>query len=143
MSKYLKSGLFEYGEEGIALYELSALQRIEYLQFIVQTEKELPPDADENTLYPLLVEQNIRLGARVVAMSLWQAAPAASNVDQLHQEVLSGWPIDMIGAADRFVKSLSGMLPAEQDKPDVVDGQGEADEAVEGELSAEKSSPAS
>ena len=46
MSKYLKSGLFEYGEEKITLYELSALQRIEHLKFIAGAEKELPEDAE-------------------------------------------------------------------------------------------------
>ncbi|MFY9995065.1 MAG: phage minor tail protein G [Leclercia sp.] len=138
MSKYLKSGLFEYGAESMTLYELSALQRIEHLQFITHTEKQLPVDADEKTLYPLLVEQNIRLGARIVAMSLWQADPATSNVDQLHQDVLSGWPIDMIGAADRFVKTLSDMMPA---KPEHIEnGENDAEEEA---LSPEKSSPVS
>ena len=136
MSKYLKSGLFEYGEEKITLFELSALQRIEHLQFIAGAEKELPEDADEKTLYPLLVEQNIRLGARLVAMSLWQADPAKGDVEKLHQEILSGWPINMIGAADRFVKVLSDMLP--EASPENAGDQEEA-EAPD----AEKSSPAS
>ncbi len=136
MSKYLKSDLFEYGEEKIKLYELSALQRIEHLQFIAGAEKELPEDADQKTLYPLLVEQNIRLGARLVAMSLWQADPDKCSVDQLQQDILSGWPISMIGAADKFVKALSDMLPEET--PENARGQEEA-EAV----TAEKFSPAS
>lgn len=134
MSKFLKSGQLEYGNQIITLYELSALQRIEHLQFIASAAKTLPADTDEETLYPLLVEQNIRQGARLVAMSLWHADPA-SDVEQLYQDVLSGWPITMIGAADRFVKSLSDMLPAEQEQPD------NPDETEE--LTPEKSSPAS
>lgn len=135
MSKFLKSGQLEYGNQIITLYELSALQRIEHLQFIASAAKTLPADADEETLYPLLVEQNIRQGARLVAMSLWHADPANSDVEQLYQDVLSGWPITMIGAADRFVKSLSDMLPAEQEQPDNPD-ETEA-------LTPEKSLPAS
>lgn len=138
MPRFLKSGLFEYGEQTITLYELSALQRIEHLQYIASAVRALPADADEETLYPLLVEQDIRQGARIVAMSLWHADPVNSNVEQLHQDVLSGWPITMIGAADRFVKSLSDMLPAEQEQPDSA-GYKEEDEA----LTPEKSSPAS
>lgn len=134
MSKFLKSGQLEYGNQIITLYELSALQRIEHLQFIASAAKTLPADTDEETLYPLLVEQNIRQGARLVAMSLWHADPA-SDVEQLYQDVLSGWPITMIGAADRFVKSLSDMLPSEQEQPDNPD-ETEA-------LTPEKSSPAS
>ena len=42
MSKYLKSGLFKYADQEITLFELSALQRIEHLQFIASAEKELP-----------------------------------------------------------------------------------------------------
>ncbi|MCZ7836037.1 phage tail assembly chaperone G [Atlantibacter hermannii] len=135
MSKFLKSGQLEYGEQTITLFELSALQRIEHLQFISSAAKALPTDADKETLYTLLVEQDIRQGARLVAMSLWNADPANSDVEQLYQDVLSGWPITMIGAADRFVKALSDMLPSEQEQPD------NPDETEE--LTPEKSSPAS
>ncbi|MDZ5666807.1 phage minor tail protein G [Atlantibacter hermannii] len=135
MSKFLKSGQLEHGEQTITLYELSALQRIEHLQFIASAAKALPADTDEETLYPLLVEQDIRQGARLVAMSLWHADPANSDIEQLYQDVLSGWPITLIGAAVRIVKSLSDMLPEDEEQPD------NPDETVA--LTPEKSLPAS
>ena len=135
MSKFLKSGQLEHGEQTITLYELSALQRIEHLQFIASAAKALPADTDEETLYPLLVEQDIRQGARLVAMSLWHADPANSDIEQLYQDVLSGWPITLIGAAVQIVKSLSDMLPEDEEQPD------NPDETVA--LTPEKSLPAS
>ncbi len=134
---FLKSEPLDFGVHTITLYELSALQRIAHLEYIAEEEKKLPADADDNVLYPLLVARNIRVGARVVAMSLWQGDMDGPDVDNLHEQVMSTWSPEMIGSAEYLIKKLSDMLPPEADQE-----PGEAADEVEG-MTTEKSTPAS
>lgn len=140
---FLKSAVFDHEGKSLTLYELSALQRIDHLQYLA--EQELPPDA----AVPLIVAQNIRVGARVVAESLWQGLTEKEvttekikeQIDNLHREVLSTWPVAMIGAGDYFVKKLSDMIPPELEKETVKDD--DKDNEVDDAVTAEKHTPAS
>ncbi|MCT4713425.1 phage minor tail protein G, partial [Enterobacteriaceae bacterium H18W14] len=89
---FLKSELLAFGVHTVTLYELSALHRIAHLEYIAEEEKKLPEGVSDNELYPLLVARNIRVGARVVAMSLRQGDMEGPDVETLHKQVLSAWP---------------------------------------------------
>lgn len=133
---FLKSEPFTYNGSTIQLFELSGLQRIEHLQYLAQEEKSLPKDEGDEGDLPARVISNIRIGARVIAMSLWQG-DTSKNVDDLHREVLSGWPPGMIGAGELVVKNLSDMIPVtDYESPREDDNAGTAPE--EEDLSAEK-----
>ena len=133
---FLKSEPFTFNGNTIELFELSALQRIEHLQYLALDEKSLPKDEGEEGYLPLRVASNIRRGARLIAMSLWQG-DTSKNVDSLHHEVLSGWSPAMIGAGEHFVKNLSDMLPVQE--PELTSGEENEDRAaVDEEVSAEK-----
>ncbi|ALZ96988.1 phage tail assembly chaperone G [Leclercia adecarboxylata] len=133
---FLKSEPFIFNGNTIELFELSALQRIEHLQYLALDEKSLPKDEGDEGYLPLRVASNIRRGARLIAMSLWQG-DTSKHVDALQDEVLSGWSPAMIGAGEQFVKKLSDMLPLQD--PEQARGEENTDHAVgEEEVSAEK-----
>jgi len=133
---FLKSEPFIFNGNTIELFELSALQRIEHLQYLALDEKSLPKDEEDESYLPLRVASNIRRGARLIAMSLWQG-DTSKHVDALHDEVLSGWSPAMIGAGEQFVKKLSDMLPL-QDPEQASGEENTGHAAVEEEVSAEK-----
>lgn len=133
---FLKTEPFTYNGNTIQLFELSGLQRIEYLQYLAAEEKTLPKDEGDEGYLPLRISSNLRSGARVIALSLWQG-DTSKEIDSLHYEVLSGWPPGMIGAGELFVKSLSDMIPASE--PAQADEEKNTDVVAEGEpISAEK-----
>ncbi len=126
---FLKSEPFIYNGNTIQLFELSGLQRIEHLQYLAQEDKSLPKDEGDEGYLPARVISNIRVGARMIAMSLWQG-DTSKNVDDLQQEVLSGWPPAMIGAGEVVVKTLSDMIP-------VPDPESSHDEDMAGAVTEE------
>ena len=142
---FLKKEPFNYLGESTTLNELSALQRIEYLEFLAAVEKTLGHESDiisDQEMTARLVGSNIRCGARVIALSLWHNDPAGPDEEALYQQVLKGWPPEAIGKAEMQVKLLSGMLvPVE----DGNDADPEAPMEVEGaeDVTAEKPLPAS
>lgn len=142
---FLKKEPFNYLGESTTLNELSALQRIEYLEFLAAEEKTLGHESDsisDQEMTARLVGSNIRCGARVIALSLWHNDHAGPDEEALYQQVLKGWPPEAIGKAEMQVKLLSGMLvPVE----DGNDADPEAPLEVEGaeEVTAEKPLPAS
>lgn len=135
---FLKKAPFEFNGHTVTLYELSALHRLQHLQHIADEEKKLPEGLEGDELYRLLIARNIRLGARVVAMSLWQDDTSGPDVETLYQQVMSGWPVEMVGAADLRVKELSDMTPPAPEEPaeDVVQKEQEI-------ITAEKPTPVS
>lgn len=110
---FLKKEEFTFNGESVTVSELSALQRIELLEYLAKEEKaqrSVPEDEQEEVLAADLVGLNIRAGARLVAMSLWHGTDKTVSVDDLHQQVLETWPVEAIGQADMQVKLLSGMI---------------------------------
>jgi phage minor tail protein G len=111
---FLKTESLEYNGETVTLYELSALQRIEFIGYIAEVNKVVPADTaeiSEEALAGIVTSINVKISARIVAMSLWQREGLKGpSVDELHQDVLSGWPLPAISEADFIVRNLSGML---------------------------------
>lgn len=132
---FLKSAPFTFNDETITLYELSALQRIEYLKYLA---RDVVPEAEQekesSVLQAELVEKSIRASAMLVAMSLWQNDTQGPSVEALNLVLLSSWPVTALGKADQQVKSLSGLIPEDQTPLESHEYQSE-----EPALSAEKS----
>ncbi|ELC3360918.1 phage minor tail protein G [Escherichia coli] len=142
---FLKKEKFTWQTESLTIFELSALQRIEYITFMAAEEKAVSADSDgisDQEMTARLIGSNIRCGARLIAMSLWHNDPAGTDVETLYQQVLSGWPPEAIGKAEMEIKLLSGMLvPVEGDNAADPDASAEAESAEP--VTAEKSLPAS
>ncbi|EFN4869171.1 phage minor tail protein G [Escherichia coli] len=96
----------------VTLSELSALQRIEHLALL----KRRAEQAESSGNLQVSVEDLVRTGAFLVAMSLWHNHPQKTQmpsmneaVKQIEQEVLTTWPTQAISHAQNVVYRLSGM----------------------------------
>ncbi|MEH3918269.1 phage tail assembly chaperone G [Enterobacter asburiae] len=139
---FLKSELLESNGSSVTLFQLSALQRIEHLEYLKQME------AVEGGDIQAAVTLTVKSGAYLVAMSLWhghslkgsQGDNAAAEVAKIQDEVMQTWPAELIAEAEYKVKLLSGMIaPVTDDPEEPGEEQNEPAEPV----TAEKSSPAS
>ncbi|EMV3876667.1 phage minor tail protein G [Escherichia coli] len=109
---FLKTEQFEYNGVTLTLSELSALQRIEHLALLKQQEEQATASGNPQ----VSVEELVRTGAFLVAMSLWHNHPQKTQmpsmneaVMKIEQEVLTTWPADAIARAENVVLRLSGM----------------------------------
>ncbi|ENF82539.1 phage tail assembly chaperone G [Escherichia coli] len=109
---FLKTEQFEYNGVSVTLSELSALQRIEHLALL----KRRAEQAESCGNLQVSVEDLVRTGAFLVAMSLWHNHPQKTKqpsmneaVKQIEQEVLTTWPTEAISHAENVVYRLSGM----------------------------------
>lgn len=139
---FLKSELLESNGSSVTLFQLSALQRIEHLEYLKQME------AVEGGDIQAAVTLTVKSGAYLVAMSLWhghsmkgsQGDNAAAEVAKIQDEVMQTWPAELIAEAEYKVKLLSGMIaPVTDDPEEPGEEQNEPAEPV----TAEKPSPAS
>ncbi|GHK73503.1 hypothetical protein ECZU12_49140 [Escherichia coli] len=90
---FLKTESFEHNGVTVTLSELSALQRIEHLALMKRQAEQAESDSNRK----FTVEDAIRTGAFLVAMSLWHNHPKKTKlpsmneaVKQIEQEVLTG-----------------------------------------------------
>lgn len=139
---FLKTESFEYNGVTVTLSELSALQRIEHLALMKQQ-----AESDSNRKFT--VEDVIRTGAFVVAMSLWHNHPQKTGspsmneaVMKIEQEVLTTWPADAIARAEDVVLCLSGMIEAVRPDTDITE-VAKNNTLTDDDFSAGKSSTAS
>jgi len=136
---FLKTELLERNGSSVTLYQLSALQRIEHLEYLKKLE------AVEEGDFQAAITLTVKNGAYLVALSLWHGHAlkgtfpegASAEVSKIQDEVLQTWPTELIAEADYKVKLLSGMI-----EPQSEDQQGEISEPAE-PVTAEKPSPVS
>lgn len=109
---FLKNEPFEYNGQTVTLSELSALQRLEYLAWVKEKEEQRGEGGSEQQA----LDDLIREGALLVAMSLWHnhelkgTLPSLrQETDRIMQEVLTAWPVEAIAAGRNVVARLSGM----------------------------------
>ncbi|MFT4289674.1 phage tail assembly chaperone G [Enterobacter soli] len=139
---FLKSELLESNGSSVTLFQLSALQRIEHLEYLKQME------AIEGGDIQAAVTLTVKSGAFLVAMSLWHGHPlkgsqgenAAAEVAKIQDEVLQTWPTELVAEAEFKVKLLSGMIAPVTDDP--AEPGEERNEPAE-PVTAEKPSPVS
>ncbi|HFT7289117.1 TPA: phage minor tail protein G [Proteus mirabilis] len=110
---FLKKKEFTYGDNSIVLYELSALQRIEYFDFLVeQSEKNDDIEKVEGVKKTaLIIRANTESNAWLVSRSL--AHGGSSDVRQIYNDVLSTWNPEALGLAAKEVLMISGMAQTE------------------------------
>lgn len=110
---FLKKKEFIYGDNSIALYELSALQRIEYFDFLVeQSEKSDDIEKVEGVKRTaLIIRANTESNAWLVSRSL--AHGGSDDVEQIYNDVLSTWNPEALGLAAKEVLMISGMAQTE------------------------------
>ncbi|ETY50558.1 phage tail assembly chaperone G [Escherichia coli] len=121
---FLKTESFEHNGVTVTLSELSALQRIEHLALMKQQAEQAESCGNRQ----VTVEDAIRTGAFVVAMSLWHNHPQKTQspsmneaVMKIEQEVLTTWPADAIARAENVVYRLSGMIEAVRPDTDITE----------------------
>ena len=121
---FLKTEQFEYNGVSVTLSELSALQRIEHLALL----KRRAEQAESCGNLQVSVEDLVRTGAFLVAMSLWHNHPQKTQspsmneaVMKIEQEVLTTWPADAIARAEDVVLCLSGMIEAVRPDTDITE----------------------
>ncbi|HDR2792839.1 TPA: phage minor tail protein G [Enterobacter asburiae] len=139
---FLKSELLESNGSSVTLFQLSALQRIEHLEYLKQME------AIEGGNIQAAITLTVKSGAYLVAMSLWHGHPlkgsqgenAAAEVAKIQDEVMQTWPTELVAEAEFKVKLLSGMIAPVTDDP--AEPGEERNEPAE-PVTAEKPSPAS
>ncbi|EOU5899544.1 phage minor tail protein G, partial [Escherichia coli] len=95
------------------------------------------------------VEDLVRTGAFLVAMSLWHNHPQKTEspsmneaVMKIEQEVLTTWPADAIARAEDVVLCLSGMIEAVRPDTDITE-VAKNNTLTDDDFSAGKSSTAS
>lgn len=110
MSK-LKKDFITIGEDRVTLYELSALNRIEYLEYVFSAKKSIPEDEDQtDDKIKAASILTIKDFAMLVALSLSQAPSESREASELLNEVISDFGVDGLTRAAQMVRELSGML---------------------------------
>ncbi|WP_407236051.1 phage tail assembly chaperone G [Escherichia coli] len=141
---FLKTEQFEYNGVSVTLSELSALQRIEHLALL----KRRAEEAEASGNLQVSVEDLVRTGAFLVAMSLWHNHPQKTQspsmneaVMKIEQEVLTtGLPMPL--RAEDVVLCLSGMIEAVRPDTDITE-VAKNNTLTDDDFSAGKSSTAS
>ena len=136
---FLKTEQFEYNGVSVTLSELSALQRIEHLALL----KRRAEQAESSGNLQVSVEDLVRTGAFLVAMSLWHNHPQKTGspsmneaVMKIEQEVLTTWPTEAISHAENVVYRLSGMYEfVVNDAPEQAEDAGSAEPVSAGKCS--------
>ena len=136
---FLKTESFEHNGVTVTLSELSALQRIEHLALL----KRRAEEAEASGNLQVSVEDLVRTGAFLVAMSLWHNHPKKTKlpsmneaVKQIEQEVLTTWPAEAISHAENVVYRLSGMYEfVVNDAPEQAEDAGPAEPVSAGKCS--------
>lgn len=110
---FLKKKELTYSDNTIVLYELSALQRIEYFDFLVeQSEKNDDIEKVEGVKKTaLIIRANTESNAWLVSRSL--AHGGSDDVEQIYNDVLSTWNPEALGLAAKEVLMISGMAQTE------------------------------
>ncbi|EKQ0892604.1 phage minor tail protein G [Salmonella enterica] len=123
---FLKKDTFTYGDASVELYELSGLQRVEYLEYIQQRTAQYDRETEESTEEARRVaflRMGIDINAWLVSRSL-QNADQTRDTGKTSDNIAALWSYEALGKGADMVLSLSGMsLPDSGDETEA----GEAD----------------
>lgn len=123
---FLKKDTLTYGDSSVELYELSGLQRIEYLEYIQQRTAQYDRETEKSTEEARRVAF-LRMG---IDINAWLVSSSLQNGDQTRDtgktsdNIAALWSYEALGKGADMVLSLSGMsLPDSGDETEA----GEAD----------------
>ncbi|HEC9484701.1 TPA: phage minor tail protein G [Salmonella enterica subsp. enterica serovar Orientalis] len=114
---FLKKDTLTYGDASVELYELSGLQRIEYLEYIQQRTAQYDRETEESTEEERRVAF-LRMG---VDINAWLVSRSLQNGDQTRDtgktsdNIAALWSYEALGKGADMVLSLSGMTPPDSD----------------------------
>ncbi|EDZ5930147.1 phage minor tail protein G [Salmonella enterica] len=114
---FLKKDTLTYGDASVELYELSGLQRIEYLEYIQQRTAQYDRETEETTEEARRVAF-LRMG---IDINAWLVSRSLQNGDQTRDtgktsdNIAALWSYEALGKGADMVLSLSGMTPPDSD----------------------------
>ncbi|EHE1050779.1 phage minor tail protein G [Salmonella enterica subsp. enterica serovar Javiana] len=114
---FLKKDTLNYGADSAVLYELSGLQRVEYLEFLQKRTAKYDADMDGAT------ETDKRVAYMQMAMEInaWLISRALFNgditqaVDALYQSIQTTWSYEALDSGAEMVLVLSGLSADAED----------------------------
>lgn len=123
---FLKKDTITVRGESVVLHELSALQRVEYFEFLSVQEARMGQESTSPAQMAQTMRINVEVNAWLVSRSLWHAMPERTE-EEVFRDVLRTWPSAALNEAVDKVLVLSDMVPATDDKTDTADHKEEAD----------------
>ncbi|EGP1372574.1 phage minor tail protein G [Salmonella enterica] len=108
---FLKKDTLTYGDSSVELYELSGLQRIEYLEYIQQRTAQYDRETEKSTEEARRVAF-LRMG---IDINAWLVSRSLQNGDQTRDtgktsdNIAALWSYEALGKGADMVLSLSGM----------------------------------
>ncbi|WP_392420577.1 phage tail assembly chaperone G [Edwardsiella piscicida] len=128
---FLKKEKFTHCEHSVELRELSALQRIEYMEYAAANQINDDGEIEPMKYISALNRMDIKLNAMLVAMATVspEKMEDPTEMQVLQHSIMRAWPSDALGKAGKLVMALSGMLPPEPapgESPDGTPGEHDA-----------------
>ncbi|EDI8226946.1 phage minor tail protein G [Salmonella enterica] len=114
---FLKKDTLTYGDASVELYELSGLQRIEYLEYIQQRTAQYDRETEEATeevRRVTFLRMGIDINAWLVSRSL-QNGDQTRDTGKTSDNIAALWSYEALGKGADMVLSLSGMTPTDSD----------------------------
>ncbi|EHK2665090.1 phage minor tail protein G [Salmonella enterica] len=114
---FLKKDTFSYGDDSAVLYELSGLQRVEYLAFLQKRTAKYDADmggateADKRVAY---MQMALEINAWLISRSLFNG-DTTQEVEALYQSVQAQWSYESLDSGAEMVLVLSGLSADEKD----------------------------
>ncbi|EEJ6369581.1 TPA_asm: phage minor tail protein G [Salmonella enterica subsp. enterica serovar Haifa] len=114
---FLKKDTLTYGDASVDLYELSGLQRVEYLEYIQQRTAQYDRETEESTE----AERRVAFLRMGIDINAWLVSRSLQNGDQTRDtgktsdNIAALWSYEALGKGADMVLSLSGMTPPNSD----------------------------
>ncbi len=116
---FLKKDTLTYGDASVELYELSGLQRIEYLEYIQQRTAQYDRETEESAATE--EERRVAFLRMGIDINAWLVSRSLQNGDQTQDtgktsdNIAALWSYEALGKGADMVLSLSGMTPPDSD----------------------------
>ncbi|EEG6789519.1 phage minor tail protein G [Salmonella enterica] len=108
---FLKKDTLNYGDDSAILYELSGLQRVEYLEFLQKRTAKYDADMDGETETDKRVaymQMAMEINAWLISRSLFNG-DTTQAVDALYQSIQTTWSYEALDSGAEMVLVLSGL----------------------------------
>ncbi|EID9281919.1 phage minor tail protein G [Salmonella enterica] len=108
---FLKKDTLNYGADSAVLYELSGLQRVEYLEFLQKRTAKYDADMDGETETDKRVaymQMAMEINAWLISRSLFNG-DTTQAVDALYQSIQTTWSYEALDSGAEMVLTLSGL----------------------------------
>ncbi|EJJ4275912.1 phage minor tail protein G [Salmonella enterica] len=114
---FLKKDTLNYGADSAVLYELSGLQRVEYLEFLQKRTAKYDADMDgatETDKRVAYMQMAMEINAWLISRSLFNG-DTTQAVDALYQSIQTTWSYEALDSGAEMVLVLSGLSADAED----------------------------